>query len=89
MLYGVTFIDGAYRVAIAKEGRVWNHIVFMDGNKVRAQKTKEHLTFKPAGDKYSTLPKLARRMLRPRTALGTRKYFSKAARAILKEAKGG
>ena len=85
MLYGITFIDGGYRPAIAKEGRIWNQVVFVDGSSVRVTRTKANLTFTPI-PKY-TLTRLANRWLRSRNSLGTKTHISKAARKILKEAK--
>jgi len=84
MLHGITFIDGCYRPAIAKEGRIWTQVVYNDGSRVKTKRTKEHLTFKPID---YTLPKMARKMLRSRSTLGIKKSFTKTARAILKEAK--
>ena len=86
MLYGTTFIDGGYRPAIAKQGRIWTQVVFNDGNTLKVKRVKDTLTFKPLPN--YTLPKLARKMLRPRNTLGCKKSFTKAARAILNEAKG-
>jgi hypothetical protein len=85
MLYGITFIDGGYRPAIAKQGRVWTQVVFNDGGAVRVKRTKEHLRFSPLPN--YTITKLANRMLRSRNCLGIKKQVSKTARAILKEAK--
>jgi hypothetical protein len=85
MLYGITFIDGGYRPAIAKEGRIWTQVVYNDGSTVKVKRTKEHLDFKPINN--YTLPKLARRMLRSRNGLGCKKHVTKTARAILNTAK--
>ena len=85
MLFGITFIDGGNRPAIAKQGRVWTQVVFNDGSVVKVKRTKAHITFRPIPN--YTLPKMARKFLRPRNTLGTKKTFTKAARAILKEAK--
>ena len=84
MLHGITFIDGGYRPAIAKEGRIWTQVVYNDGSLVKVKRVKEKLSFRPID---YTLPKLARKMLRSRNTLGAKKSFTKTARAILKEAK--
>ena len=83
MRHGITFIDGGYRPAIAKEGRVWTQVVFNDGATVKVKRTKEHLSFKSID---TPLPRLARRMLRSRNILGCKKTVTKTARKILKEA---
>jgi len=85
MLYGITFIDGGYRPAIAKQGRIWTQVVFNDGNTIKVKRVRDSLTFKPLPT--YTLPKLARKMLRSRNVLGVKKHFTKGARAILTEAK--
>ena len=86
MLYGITFIDGGYRPAIAKQGRVWTHVVFNDGSVVKVKRTKGRVKFSPAPN--YTQRKLAMRFLRAKNALGIKKTFTKAAKAILIEAKG-
>ena len=84
MLYGITFIDGGYRPAIAKQGRVWTQVVFTDGATVKVKRVKMPLQFKAIP---YTLPRLARRMLRSRNVLGCKKTITKTARKLLNEAK--
>jgi len=86
MQHGITFIDGGYRPAIAKVGRIWTQVVYNDGSSVKVKRTKDVLIFKPI-DKYP-LRRLAMRFLRSRNKLGTKKHVSKTARAILNDAKG-
>ena len=83
MQSGYTYIDGGFRVAICKEGRKWNQVVYIDGGTVRCRRTKERLTFRDCG---IPMTKLAKRMLRKRSALGTKKVINKGAAKVLTEA---
>lgn len=84
IICGATFIENGYRVAVAKPGRKWMQVVFMDGSNIRVRRVASDQQFKPIPE-YS-LKKLARRFLRPRSSLGIKKNISKRARAILREA---
>ena len=86
MRYGITFIDGGYRPAIAKEGRLWTQVVFQDGSRVRVKRTKSALQFRPLGNGY-TLRKFAIRLLRRKNSLGIKRHITKGAKDILLEAK--
>jgi hypothetical protein len=85
MLFGVTFIDGGFRPAIAKEGIKWNQIVVRDGSRivVRKVRSSERLNFRPITG--YTQEKLAKAFLR-RTSLGTKVTITKGAKNILLEA---
>lgn len=91
MEHGITHIDGGFRCAICKPGRKFNHVVFLDGPNIRVKKVRANqpVKFSPIGGTKQhrfSLPYLAKRMLRQRTALGTKKHITKGARRILEEA---
>jgi len=84
MLHGITFIDGGWRPAIAKEGRKWTQVVYTDGSSVRVKKVKACPKFKPLAC-FDDQHHFCKRMLAKKNCLGIKKHFSKAALAILKE----
>lgn len=66
--FGRAFIEGLYRCALAKVGRKWTHVCFIDdGNKLRVTRVRnsERLRFQPLTG-YETAQKLARRFLSAR-----------------------
>jgi hypothetical protein len=84
IIFGSVFIEGGFRPAIVKEGRIWNQVVIIDGPTVVTRKTKEKLKVNPIAG-YD-LVKLAARMSRKKNSLGQKVHISKSAKAILEEA---
>jgi hypothetical protein len=82
--HGRGFFRGGFRALVIKHGRKWHQVVWIDGSRVRAKRTKENIRLSPVAG-YD-LNKLARRMSRKRNSLGLPVSISKKAAGILREA---
>lgn len=85
MKYGLTFVNGGYRPAIAKEGPKWTQVVCLDGSTVKVRRVRGTLPFRRL--QGYTLRQLAIRMLRRENVLGVKMHVTRSARKILEEAK--
>lgn len=86
MLYGITFIDGGFRPAIAKQGPKWTHVVMIDGTRVVTRRVKNNAVGRFRTLSEYSLAKMAKRFLRKKNCLGLKMTVAKSARRILEEA---
>ena len=85
MKYGRVYIEGGFRPAIVKEGRLWSRVVYNKGSYIKCKRVRGDV--KCQSITGITLKQMARQFSRKKNCLGINMTIMKTARPVLKEAR--
>jgi len=83
--HGRVYVEGGFRPAIVKEGRIWSSLVYTKGSYVKFKRVRGDVEVQPLTG--LTLKKMARQLSCRKNCLGIRMTIHKNAMRVLKEAR--